>query len=189
VKVALVALSAMLFSPSLNANTQAGISPWEHPEVLKVDCDEGSGSAFRIAPNLAISVAHVTSLEGCKIDGLRFQILQTKGDFTILETFDEGPWLKIDCKGFVKDREYEALGYAMGLDTQTEVDLKATGDMFDGFARLWNVFTVIPGQSGGPMVDKLTGEAVGTVNIFNPESGDSGSVPLSETPVCKGRTA
>jgi hypothetical protein len=40
-------------------------------------------------------------------------------------------------------------------------------------------------MSGGPVLDAETGKVVGTINVYDEPSGMSGSVPLSETPVCK----
>jgi hypothetical protein len=187
--LALVALltigaSAPTFAP---ANTQSGIPAEEHPEVVRVDCLTGAGTAFRVGPNTLLSVNHVTSLGGCFIGGKPFTVKLHEGDFSIL-TMDQpaSEWLKIDCGGFVANRRYEAIGYARGLDTLTEVDIHATGASADGFAILQGVFNVIPGQSGGPIVDPDTNKVVGTVNTFDAEDGLSGSVPLKDTPVCKG---
>jgi hypothetical protein len=44
---------------------------------------------------------------------------------------------------------------------------------------------VIPGMSGGPIVDAETGRVVGTVNKENFEAGLSWSVQLKDTPICK----
>jgi len=180
--LSLVALSPPSWHPSA---TQEGIAPWEHPEVVKVQCDEGSGTAFRVGPTNLLSVNHVTSLHGCTINGAPFKVVQKQGDFTILSSDQKADrWLHIDCGGFVAGKIYEAEGFARGLDTLTTVDATATGEKLGGFARLVGVFTWTPGQSGGPVIDLTTGNVVGTVNVYNAERGDSGSVPLSTTPVC-----
>jgi hypothetical protein len=98
---------------------------------------------------------------------------------------DAGKYLKIDCGGFVKGRQYVAVGYARGLSSLTAIELEATGETFDGYSVLVGMLTVIPGMSGGAVLDEETGKVVGTVNVYNFEQGWSGSVPLSETPVCK----
>ena len=77
------------------------------------------------------------------------------------------------------------LGYARGLDTLTTVDLTATGTSMDIFAVLSGVFTVVPGMSGGPVIDPQTGKVVGIVNLYNMQAGMSGSIPLKATPICQ----
>jgi hypothetical protein len=98
---------------------------------------------------------------------------------------DAGKYLKIDCGGFVKGRQYVAVGYARAAPFLTTVALEATGQTYDGFAILVGIFTVVPGMSGGAVLDADTGKVVGTVNVYNMEQGWSGSVPLSETPLCR----
>jgi hypothetical protein len=169
------------------AATETGIDPSVHPEVVAVRCIPGTGSAFSVGPHILISVAHVTGLGGCAIQGKPITVLQTSGDFTILSSAaPAGKWLTVDCGGFVRGKKYIAIGFARGLPVQTTVDIEDMGYVVDGFERLWGVFTVIPGQSGGPIIDPETGKVVGTVNVYNPQKGDSGSIPLRDTPVCKG---
>ena len=124
------------------------------------------------------------------IDGKPINVIEQSGDFTILSSDDTADkWLTIDCGGFVKGHMYVAEGFARGLTSLTTVDILATGETLNGFDRLWGVFTVIPGQSGGPIVDESTGKVVGTVNVYNAERGDSGSIALKDTPVCKSKSA
>jgi hypothetical protein len=149
-----------------------------------------SGTAFRVGNGLLLSVNHVTSQTGCFIDGKPL-VLRWKSpteDFSMLDG-DDGPFLKVDCSGFIRGREYVAIGYARGLDKPTLVEMVATGETDDGESTLVGMFTVIPGQSGGPIIDETTGRVVGTVNAENFEEGISYSVPLSSTPICKGRIA
>jgi hypothetical protein len=129
----------------------------------------------------------VTSAGGCSINGEPITVLDTRGDFAILRVPTQSKsWLRIDCNGFVAGHSYTAIGFARALDTQTTVDIVSTGDRIGGFARLRGVFNVIPGQSGGPIVDPETGKVVGTVNVYNAERGDSGSTELRGTSVCRG---
>jgi hypothetical protein len=180
-KAALLALAAF----PLASATQSDISPWQHPEIVKVDCLYVSGTAFRVGPRVLLSVAHVVKNVGCTIGGKPFKIIHTKGDFAVLEMDQaDNRWLRVDCSGFVKGKHYLALGYARGLDTQTEVEIEATGKTDGGQARLSGVFTVIPGQSGGPVMDMETGSVLGTVNTYVADYGLSGSVELKGTSVC-----
>ena len=202
-KAALAALLALTHSPAIPqtapqwqfalaepAATETGIDPSVNPEIVRVDCDTGMGTAFRIGPRVLLSVAHVTSLGGCTIDGKPIKVVGTAGDFSVLYSPDVADkWLTIDCEGFKRGRRYVAIGYARGLPFQTSVDVVDTGQVLGGFERLWGVFTVIPGQSGGAMIDSETGKVVGTINVYDARMGNSGSVELKGTPVCKGRAA
>lgn len=154
--------------------------------VLQVFCPLGLGasfgSAFRVGA-VIVSVDHVTNPGTCEIDGEKVKVLYTKGDFSILEG-RAGPSLKIDCEGFKAGRKYIARGYARG-GPEVEVELTGTGKYGHGFAILRGLFTVIPGQSGGPIVDAETGKAVGTVNVYDYPAGRSGSIELKDTPLCR----
>ena len=179
--LALVPLLAM----SLAASTESGLPADAHPEIVQVSCLTGAGSAFRIGPHLIVSANHVTSLSLCSIGSERTIVVDVSGDFSLVKSEIEAPYyLKVDCDGFRPGRKYKALGYARGLKTLTEVDLTGTGLMEGQFSLLSGVFTVIPGQSGGPVLDAETGSVVGIVNVFNMQAGLSGSIALKDTPVC-----
>jgi hypothetical protein len=182
-----LALASVAFS--CVSATQSGIVAVEHPEIVRVDCDHTRGTAFWVGPHILLTAAHVSGGKDCKINGEPLHVLRSggkDGDLAVLQSERTATrWLTVDCKGFVKGKEYAALGYARGLDTQTEVDTKATGEDVLGMARLWAVFHAVPGQSGGPMVDRETWQPVGIVNVYNPERGDTGSVELKRTSICK----
>lgn len=183
--LALAALVCVSATDPRPANTQSGIAPDAMVEVVQVRCLASAGSAFYVGPRVLLSVAHVTSASGCFIDGEPVKVIGKQGDFTILlapRPVDK--WLRVDCEGFKRGRVYTAWGFARGLPSLTSVDMVATGRFISGFARLWGIFNVIPGQSGGPIVDPQTGRAVGTVNVYNAQRGDSGSVELKGTVLC-----
>lgn len=184
--VALALSAPVLVSATQPASTEIGLLPSTRPEVVLVDCDESRGSAFYVGPTTLVSVAHVTSNEGCKIKGQPIKVIAIEGDFSILSGEPSTVWLKIDCAGYIPGHLYTAWGYARGLYTLTSVDLTATDEWAWGVRRLWSIFTVIPGQSGGPLIDPLTDKAVGTVNTYNAGRGDSGSVELKDTQICRG---
>lgn len=177
--------------------TSEGIPPSAYPAVVQLHCDEGwSGSGVRVGPEYILSVAHVTNLKNCKIGGNPIKVLRTQGDFSLLtdgRTVDA--WTRIDCGGFMAGHHYAGVGYARGLPTLTEVDLTATGITVtavvpagipvSSVAILNGVFTVIPGQSGGAVIDTETGRIVGVVDSFNAKSGISGSIELKETSICQ----
>lgn len=178
----------------LPALTQEGIPAISHPEVLKVACvfqEDGKylmriGTAFRVGKRTYLTAAHVSHNPNCMMSGKPFKEIATAGDFSVL-TMDgiDGPWLTVDCSGYVRGKTYRALGYARGMKTQTEVDVIATGESVGAMSKMTGVFNFIPGQSGGPVLDDQTGKVVGIVNTYQAESGNSGSVELKTTSVCK----
>lgn len=145
------------------------------------------GTAFRISPHLLLSVKHVTNFPNCLVDGRKVKVVYTSPsqDFSILSDDRVGPFLRVDCGGFVTGGHYIAIGHARGLDQLTSIDLIATGITRGGFYALRGVFTVIPGQSGGAILDAETGKVVGTINVYDMPSGLSGSVELKDTSVCQ----
>jgi hypothetical protein len=146
-----------------------------------------AGSAFRVGNGLLLSVNHVTSSGQCLIDGKAIDIKYKapKADFSMLKG-SEGPFLKVDCGGFVKGRKYLAIGYGRGRNEISVIELAGTGQYDDnGEAVLSGLLAVIPGMSGGPIISEDTGEVVGTVNAENFEEGLSWSVEIKQTPVCR----
>jgi hypothetical protein len=143
------------------------------------------GSAFRIG-KLLLSVKHVTDYPDCYINGKKITVAYTdpKLDFSIIAD-SEGPFLKVDCDGFKPGRKYLAVGHARGLDQLTTVELEGTGQTTNGYAILKGISVVIPGQSGGSIIDAETGKAVGMVNAYDMAHGLSYSIPLSETTICQ----
>jgi hypothetical protein len=181
-KAALLALGSL----PLLSNARTNIAPWEHPEIVRVDCAHVRGTAFRVGPQTYLSVAHVTSNRGCQINGRPFEVVRSEGDFSILHTdMTDTRWFKVNCGGFVPGHKYVAIGYALGLDTQTEIEVTATGKKDGQRSILEGVFTVIPGQSGGAMIDEETGQPTGTINTYNADGKFSGSVDLKSTSACR----
>lgn len=168
------------------------IPPQAFAEIVCVDrTGITAGTAFRIGPGLMLSVNHVTSAKGqCFVGGKPMTIRYTSRatDFSMIGGGPEGPFLKVDCGGFVKGHSYLALGYARGLPELTRVELTANGEMYQGRAVLTGMFVVVPGQSGGPIIDKETGEVTGVVEAENFEEGTSWSIPLSATPACQAKS-
>ncbi len=163
------------------------ISFVQYPQVRQVRCNHASGTAFQTTKGW-VSVAHVTSLYDCKIDGRPITATeQNRGqDFSRIVT-DVARWLPlpISCEGFAAGRYYYSTGYALGRPYQTNVRIMATGYVGPGGMQvLVSDHTVIPGMSGGPIMDER-GAVVGTVNAFNPELGLSFSRSLRDTTLCK----
>ena len=144
------------------------------------------GTGFRIG-NLLITAKHVISHDKCfYVGGGNAEVAYSSPslDYAILKG-GKGPFIKVDCDGFVKGKKYLAVGYARGAPYLTTVELTATGSNADGFAILSGIFTFIPGMSGGPVIDEETGKVVGLINVFQEPEGISGSVELKNTSVCK----
>lgn len=188
--------AALLFSPANIVVPNAGDIVIQPKAIVQVVClgieKSGrpyirSGTAFRIG-SYFLSVNHVTTGPAkCFIGSTPISVsyASRSSDFSMLDA-DKGPYLPVDCGGFVKGHRYVALGYARGVDQITSVDLVATGDhLSDGQAVLSGIFAIVPGMSGGPILDADTGKVVGTNNVENFEEGMSGSVALKDTPVCK----
>jgi hypothetical protein len=183
----LLAAALMATVPVTASTEQAPLVFMNYPMVGRVDCDEGRGSAFRIAANHWISAAHVTALHNCSINGSPITVTEQDGahDFS---RFDAGParpgGLKINCHGFIPGEWYWASGHARGLPFQTAIALYATYAKFpDGKRVLIGPYTVIPGMSGGAIMNG-SGEVVGLVNAYIPGTAISLSRELKSTSVC-----
>lgn len=192
---AFVAASSLLMPAQIapaNVSPMTVISP---EAIVRVICyaKDGtySGTAFRVGPDgQLLSVNHVTSSGECYIGGKPIGKVwkSPTADFSMVDG-DEGPYLQVDCGGFVKGRTYIAMGYARG-ESDVQLDLVALGQNdTNGQALLISLVPVIPGMSGGPIVSADTGKVVGVVNAENFEEGVSWSVALRDTPICKGKIA
>ena len=189
-KAALLALSLLIPAPVAPANVSpmVVISPAAVVQVICFSKDYiSAGTAFRIGGDgLTLSVNHVTGSGQCYINGkpLNLSYKSPSLDFSEVLT-GEGPYLQIDCGGFVKGHRYLSLGYARGEKDLVSVELEGTGQFLDGYAILVGMVPIIPGMSGGPILDLDTGKVVGLNNRENFEAGLSWSQELKSTPLCK----
>lgn len=189
-------LASALLIPSPVAPATLPLMVIQPQSIVQVICyGKGgvwAGTAFRIGPGgLGASVNHVTSSGGtCLIDGKPMNLAYKSPTYDFSEVLlDDGPYIPIDCGGFVKGKRYLGVGYARGLSTLTTVELTATGETSENESVLEGMWTVVPGMSGGVLIDEETGRAVGTINMDDFQDGLSWSVPLSVTPLCKKATA
>jgi hypothetical protein len=151
--------------------------------VKQVECQQVAGTAF-IANHHLISVAHVTNNPGCAVNGEAIQPIE-EGALDLSSEPSVPKGLRINCGGFHVGEKYWALGYAYGLHIQRAIPLVGTGEFNElGMAILFGSPTVIPGMSGGPIINEQA-EVVGTVNIFYPGHPYSGSQELRGTSLCK----
>jgi hypothetical protein len=158
-----------------------------YPLVHQVLCLEGKGTAFRVGRTRFLSVAHVTTMHGCTIDGAPVidNIEDRKSDSSEVDV--PTPKLggfKINCNGFRPGEWVWAVGYAYGLPIQTGIALYPTYlKAPDGKRILIGPYNVIPGMSGGPILNS-NGEVVGLVNAYLPGTPLSFSRELKDTAAC-----
>lgn len=183
--VSCLLVSAPVATASVKFDTAAIVQVSCPVAVNGIPIGAATGTAFKIGRNFLVSVKHVTTFGNCSIGGLPIQAWQHPGkDFSLIQAQVPGPSLDIDCNGYVKGRRYLAIGYARGRPFQTTVELEGTGETYGGFDVLKGMFTVIPGMSGGPVIDAETGKVVGVINVYNFQLGHSGSIPLRDTSLC-----
>lgn len=191
-------LKLLLAVPLVLASVPAVPQTTEQSPIPKVICRVSggykAGSAFRVGPTYLLTALHVVSEGQCEIDGQPIKVVykSAKADFAILEDKRPGRIIPVDCGGYIQGHQYVALGHARGLDQITVVSLIAMGRNYadiSSLAILAGVFTVQPGQSGGPIVDSETMKVVGIVNTGEWERGLTGSIELKNTPVCGGAIA
>lgn len=180
-------LAAVLSAPVSSAPEPDMMRFVAYPLVHRVDCAEGRGTAFRMGLNHWGSVAHVTALHNCSVDGETIAVTEQDGgrDFARFDTAKGAPnGFRINCGGFIPGHWYWAIGYARGLPVQTAIALYATfAKAPDGKRVLIGEYTVIPGMSGGPILDEA-GQVVGTVNAYFPDRPISLSRELKDTSIC-----
>lgn len=160
-----------------------------YPDVVQVICSDARGSAFRINDHQLLTAAHVTSNTGCKINGQPIVGVSEKDlDFAVIELPGHGG-MKVNCGGFQTGTYVFGVGFAGGNEWQTMTRHYVTyKDTYDGMRYLLGFPSVIPGMSGGVVMNSA-GEAVGVVNRYNPGLPLSYSRPLKDTSVCRLRGA
>ena len=178
-----IALPALLLANSGHDPVKANVVAY--PQVKQVDCATGKGSAF-LTDRGWISVAHVTNQLGCAIDGTPIGAAREGTlDFSRVDYAGKGRGFKVNCDGFKAGTYVWAIGFAGGYSWQTMTrHLVTYKDSGDGLRLLLGAPTVIPGMSGGPVLNEA-GEVVGVVNAYSLGFPVSFSRALRDTSVCK----
>ena len=160
-----------------------------HPYVERVQCNEGSGTAFKIKDGRWLSVNHVTENSGCTIDGKPITVLSTDtaNDFSIIYVADNRKGgIEVNCEGFRDHEWYFGIGHGKGLITPQAKAVRYSALMTIFGSKKWGILQAnrfVPGMSGGPVLDQ-TGRVVGTVNAYGIFERISFSRQLRDTEIC-----
>lgn len=185
-------LESLLAGAIALAQPQLAEAFYTHPHVKQVVCDEARGSAFRLSTGRFASVWHVSRHSNCKIGDRPITIEHEDpvSDFSIVTI--ENDWetggIEVDCHGYQEGNWYYSVGFARGWPASVTISIRNGGPfLLNTILKGWSIFKgveyVIPGMSGGPILD-IYGKAVGTVNAYN-DTGLSWSRPLKETILCQ----
>lgn len=176
------ALPALALLGAAQATGEATLPHYSN--VVQVVCLTGKGTAFS-AGGKTLSVAHVTDNSDCSIKGQTITAQSDPGlDFSVITSVATRGGFPIDCGGFKAGQWYFAIGFAGGAEWQTMTRHLATWKEVGGLRVLLGSPTVIPGMSGGPVLNS-DGEVVGVINRYNDTFPFSYSVELKDTSVCR----
>lgn len=159
--------------------------------VRQLFCGRTRGTGFYTGAQALTSANHVTEGNNCGTDN---EVIQTvyadaKLDFSSSRVTQAGEPLQVDCNGFKEGREYIGIGYAHGQEIQRVVVVSPNSLIsplyqWEDFTTLVGRERLIPGMSGGPVVDAETGKVVGIVRGYNGVPGISYARDVKDTPLC-----
>jgi hypothetical protein len=162
----------------------------QHPYVEKVQCDRGSGTAFKIKDGRWLTVAHVSENTGCQIDGkpITTTYVDEVGDFSII-TFDDNRTggIEVNCNGFKDGEWYFGIGHGKGYSVPQVKAVRYSAILTFFYSPRWAILVAnrfVPGMSGGVVLDQ-TGRAVGLVNAYGTVERISFSRELARTNICQ----
>lgn len=147
--------------------------------IRQLSCGDYVGTGFVISPNMVVTASHtIGHYRVCRdfksnSSGVIVENHPDK-DYAILRfPAVRAPSMKINCNGFTRDETYFSFGWRDGEEFVT-YGVTATGEYrsitpkdsrtYHNMSRL--IGTLIPGMSGGPIVDKF-GVVTGINNASN----------------------
>lgn len=173
--------------------------------VRHLRCDGGTGSGFIAGDGVIVTALHVAALGGCRDaeTGNSYTTYHRDEAHDLAMMVGETPTMTpsiLDCQGYTPGKTYIAQGitsfkqeWSLFRRVKTvamgKVDLEVQGEAVLGIRELSGY--IVPGMSGGPVHDALTGAVVGIVNVgyFSRAGhpvGQSYSYELKDTALCKG---
>lgn len=160
--------------------------------VKMLMCGQSRGTGWYSRVTGLSSVNHVTSEPGCQIDTGPVQTVYSDGKLDYSSSHVdavEAPF-EVDCAGLIKGRQYIAVGFAHGLAVQRAVVVSPEADdlpnmQWDDSTTMVGTERLIPGMSGGPVIDAETGKVAGLVRGYNSFPGISYAVDVKLTPLCR----
>lgn len=199
-------VASLLLSQPVQILPDFGASPTVDLSAIRsLVCDKGMGTGFLIADDTIATALHVSAAGHCK-DGATGKPTVTYykdpvHDFALMKVDLKGiPYLKYDCSRYVTGKHYASYGYSPYLqnyDIFRQSDMIAYADYsgpdyvvggthFDHMRHLFGAS--VPGHSGGPVIDTVTGNVVGVNNsglvIAGLATGQSYSTELADTTLC-----
>lgn len=206
----LIAATLLLQSPVVHQLPDFGATPTVDLSAIRlISCDKWTGTGFLIADNIMATAAHVAKGTHCEDQKTHKPAVtyysDDKTDFALMSVGLKGiPYIKYNCSRFKTGQHYASYGYSSYLQNYMifrQSDIVAMSDYTDEnfnvegvvHPHMRHVFGAsVPGHSGGPVIDSITGYAIGMnnagyMNIFGLANGENYSTELADTILCNRR--
>ena len=170
---------ALVLLLGASAPVQSGSYAAPDAAIVRVECDDGIGTAVKISGDTYVTATHVVSSGVCRVGGVRItNIVSEENDFSSFTGPTSTVKAKVSCRGYRAGDFYLARGYAFGAADIHSIPWQATPFVIKGYQTFMG--DGIPGMSGGPVVDSR-GRVVGVTNRRWP----SQSIAFKNTSICK----